>query len=244
MFSKKLLGALTASCAALFTAAPAHAALVVLSGVLDNLQVVAPVIDPNTGEVIGSTHFRPDGVTPVSLSTARGFATVTVDTVAQTVTTDLSWIGLTGVADRSHLHDAPADHSRLEPPNDRFFHEVINEEDDHLENTVIGGMVECGPDLGPGVFCAPATGSLHDFLILDDSRYDPTNQFGGFRDFDALLAAFINDGVFLDLHTWDYQGGEIRGQLIYANTIPEPSSTLLLGLGLLALGLTARTRRA
>lgn len=232
--------------AATFIAAaiPASATLVVLTGKLDNLQVVAPVIDPDTGEVVGSTPTKPDG-TPVSTSTATGFATVTVDTIAQTITTDFSWSGLSGNADRAHLHDAPAGISRLlSPPNDRFFHEVINEifdsaGDDTGVSTVDGGFVMCGGglidpvDWDPSAPCAPASGSLHDFLQLDASRFDPTGEFA-FTDFDALLAAFETDGLFLDIHTELYPGGEIRGQLLFS-AAPEPTTLALLAFGLVGL---------
>jgi hypothetical protein len=237
--------ALAATAATFVIAAiPAAAALVVISGKLDNLQVVAPVIDPTTGDVIGSTPTKPDG-TPVSTSTATGFASVTVDTLAQTITTDFSWTGLSGNADRAHLHDAPAGVTRLlSPPNDRFFHEVINEIFDSAGNdtgasTVDGGFVACGGglidpvDWDPLAPCAPASGSLHDFLQLDASRFDPTGQFG-FTDFDALLSAFETDGLFLDIHTELYPGGEIRGQLLFS-AIPEPTALTLLGFGLLGL---------
>ena len=140
---------------------PAKAALVTLSGSLNNFQVVAPVYQTDSNGnvvldvygnpiVIGSTLTTSTGQ-PVSTSTATGFATVTFDTVAQTITTDFSWSGLTGNADRAHLHDAPAGVTRLlSPPNDRFFHEVINQVFDSNGNpvgsTVDQGFVPCGGD--------------------------------------------------------------------------------------------------
>src|SRR5215469_7488556 len=38
-----------------------------------------------------------------STSTATGFATFVFDTSARSITTDLSWTGLTGLTDRSHI---------------------------------------------------------------------------------------------------------------------------------------------
>jgi CHRD domain/PEP-CTERM motif len=229
-----------AAAALLAVAMPAKAALIVLTGSLDASQVVAEILDAD-GNVIGSTHFI-DGH-PVSTSTATGFAIVTVDTVAQTITTDFSWTGLTGVADRSHLHDAPPDISRLQPPNDRFFHEVINDlfdADDNVIGSTVDGPVGCWYDL-TYVGCAPSSGSLHDFLQLDDSRYDTTGEFG-FTDFDALLAAFKSDGLFLDIHTEAYPGGEIRGQLLFERA-PEPTTLALLVLGLSGLLVSRKRKR-
>ena len=89
-----------------------------------------------------------------STSTATGAGVVAVDTTLFTITTDLSWSGLTGPADRSHLHDAPAGQSRFVPPNGDFFHEVLSDP----ARTV-------HPCPWSGAFftnCAPATGStLH-----------------------------------------------------------------------------------
>jgi len=90
--------------------------------------------------------------------------------------------------------------------------------------------------------CAPATGSLHDFLQLDASRFDPAGQFG-FTDFNALLAAFETDGLFLDIHTELYPGGEIRGQLLF-NTVPGPSTLALLGFGLFGLSALRKHKQA
>src|SRR6516225_10701548 len=57
-----------------------------------------------------------------STSTATGFATFVFDSSAETITTDLSWTGLTGPTDRSHIHDGPPGSLS----SDIFFHEVNN----------------------------------------------------------------------------------------------------------------------
>ena len=72
-----------------------------------------------------------------STSTATGFATVLVDTSLFTITTNLSFQGLTGPADRAHLHDAPEG----TPTDFSFEHEVLGLDDTSPARTVPCGVV-------------------------------------------------------------------------------------------------------
>lgn len=180
----------------------AEASPVVLRGVLDAAQVV---------DGGGST------------SAASGFGLVTIDTDLFTITTDLSWSGLSGPADRAHLHDAPAGDSRLVPPNDNVFHEVLSDASRIVQPCPWSGAVFTD--------CAPASGSSHDVLQLS------AGDGYGFADFNALLSAFLRDGVYLDIHTEVYPAGEIRGQL---DPVPEPVTFVLFGTTMGGLGFAAR----
>src|SRR5690348_15852028 len=142
---KSLKIAFLVAIAVLFTGATAaRADIIVLQGALTAAQVV---------DGGGST------------STATGFATVTIDTVLMTMTTDLSWSGLTGPSHRAHVHDAPEGLSRTDPGNDRFFHELINDGD----RTIACPWSPEYPDY------VPAYGLLHnDYDLTQQISPDPS----------------------------------------------------------------------
>jgi hypothetical protein len=191
--------------AATLGGSPARASIIVFDASLDSAQVVAGG---------GST------------STAMGTGKVFVDTTLFTVTTDLIWSGLTGPADRAHLHNAAPG----ETTDARFEHELFGADGSAARTQACSYSPYYN-------FCAPARGSIHDvgdatslsFLVL------------GLPDFNAMLADFLQNGMYIDIHTQLYPLGEIRGQLI--EEVPEPATMGLLLLGLAAIAVSARYRR-
>jgi hypothetical protein len=204
---------LSALAAASSLAAPANATLYQYTATLNAAQVV---------DGGGST------------STATGSALVTLDDTLFTVTTDVTWSGLSGPADRAHLHFAPIGVSRLVvDPTELFFHEVI----DDPARTVLGCSL---------VFtdCAPATGTSHDVLQLSATDgYGAGLALGFSTDSFADLILALNDGdIYVDMHTAQYPSGEIRGQLGVA-AVPEPSTWAMLLLGFAGIGFMAYRRK-
>lgn len=193
----------------------AHAAPIVLEGDMDAAQVV-------------------DGT---STSPARGSARLTLIPDELRLTVDLAWTGLTGPADRSHLHDAPEGVSRtVYDPLDLLFDEVI-------EWMSPLRVIDCDA-WHPGWTCVGESGSLHfEQTFQDMLQYCPpangviecTEE--GMRDY--LLRVVAEDAIYIDLHTEAYPAGEIRGQL---RVVPAPAPWQLQLLALPLLGLAAWRR--
>lgn len=168
-----------------------------------------------------------------STSPAVGSAVVTLDDTLFTVTTDLTWTGLSGPADRSHLHFAPIGISRsVADPNTYFFHEVI----DDPARTVLN----CDLDF---TNCVPPSGSSTDVLELAvDDGYGAGLALGFATDSFADLVLALNQGdIYIDMHTGLYPSGEIRGQLSPTAAVPEPSSIALVSLAILFIAFRRRS---
>lgn len=151
---------------------------------------------------------------PPTGSPASGFATVTLDTVAQTLSIDLTFADLTSPTTAAHIHCCIA------PPG----------------NTGVATTVPAFPNFPLGV----TSGSYDMTLDLtQSSSYNPafiTANGGTVASAEAIfIAGLENDMTYLNIHTANFPAGEIRAFLA-----PEPGSIALSGLALTCLWLMRR----
>jgi hypothetical protein len=149
-------------------------------------------------------------VPPVA-SPGTGLATVVLDPTAQTIQINVMFSGLTSNDAAAHIHCcAPLG-----------------------TNVGVATTVPAFPGFPLGVTSGSYSSVVFD--LTQPTIYNPafvTLQGGLIPAEAALIAGIVNGLTYLNIHTVNFPGGEIRGQLF---PTPEPSTVLLLGSGIAGL---------
>lgn len=158
---------------------------------------------------------------PPTGSPGVGSALVTLDTVTNMLTVNVSFAGLVSPTVASHIHCCAGPGA----------------------NALVATAVPTFPGFPLGV----TTGTyLMSFDLTAASTYNPAFITANGGTVAAAQAAFItgltNGLAYLNIHTEQFPTGEIRGQLGTA-AVPEPASLLLLATGVLGAAGALRKRR-
>lgn len=161
----------------------------------------------------GAAESPPNG----SLGTGSGM--VTIDTAAHTMLIDVTFSGLLSPVTAAHIHCC---------------------------TSTAGSGTAIVATQTPSFLGFPAgvtSGTYsHTFDLLDATSWNAAfvTAFGNVSDAEAALLLGLSEGkAYLNIHTSQFPGGEIRGFLA-SNQVPEPRTLWLAGLALLVLALAQR----
>jgi hypothetical protein len=195
------------------------------------LGVVVAVVALVTGPVVGPAQaslisyfatLNGPSESPPNASPATGFAEVDVDSTLNTMEVIVTFSGLTSGDTAAHIHCCTA-----------------------LPDTGTAGVATVTPTFTgfPSGVTSGSYSNLFDMTLA--SSYNPafiTANGGTAASAKAVLFTGIAAGdAYLNIHTTNFPGGEIRGFLRPAQVVPEPGTLALFGIA--AAGLAWRRRK-
>jgi hypothetical protein len=189
----------------------------ILVGLVVAVLMLSPVAKAD--QLVFTTTLTGAQEVPPSGSPGIGSALVTLDTVTNMLTINVSFAGLVSPTTAAHIHCCVGPGA----------------------NAIVATAVPTFPGFPLGV----TTGTyLMSFDLTAASTYNPAFITANGGTVAGAQAAFItgltNGLAYLNIHTAQFPGGEIRGQL---GEIPEPASLLLLATGVLGVAGAIRKRR-
>jgi hypothetical protein len=184
--------------------------------------VIAIVMLPaiaRADQIVFTTTLRGPQEVPPTASPGIGSALVTLDTLTNQLTVNLAFAGLLSPTTAAHIHCCAGPTGTAIPAT----------------------TVPTFPGFPLGV----TTGTyLQTFDLTLASTYNPAFITAHGGTVGAAQAAFVagllNGQTYFNIHTSQFPGGEIRGQL---QAVPEPATLLLLGSGLMAVGALRKRRK-
>lgn len=157
---------------------------------------------------------------PPNSSPGTGTAEVTIDTVAHLLVVDVVFSGLVAPDTASHIHCCTA-----------------------TPFTGTAGVATTVPTFTGFPLGVTSGTYTHTFDLTLAASFNPafvTAHGGTPATAEAALAAGVNSGnAYLNIHSQEFPGGEIRG---FLEPVPEPGTWLLAGVSLLGLGFLRRTK--